>query len=121
MEDAEKSEWTSDPWTLTVRDRALYGRGTARNKGPLICWFHAILAYQTQRMPIPINLKFIVCSTHEKGCMGLENLLYTQRIAFLRTVDFVAVTGSEWLTSSLPCLTYGAVGIGHFEVRNINN
>lgn len=49
--------WTTDPFELIERDKILYGRGTAKMKGPLLCFIHAIETYKAQGLDIPVNVK----------------------------------------------------------------
>ena len=50
---------SSNPFEMIERAGKLYGRGTARMKGPLLCFIHAIESYQTLKIPLPVNVKII--------------------------------------------------------------
>ena len=43
---------------LTRVGDKLYGRGSTDDKGPVIGWLHAIQAYKTLGIDLPVNLKF---------------------------------------------------------------
>ena len=49
--------WDSDPFTLVEKDEKLYGRGSSDDKGPVLCWLHALEAYQALGEDIPVNIK----------------------------------------------------------------
>lgn len=40
--------WDSEPFVLTERNGKLYGRGSSDDKGPVLCWLHAIEAFQVR-------------------------------------------------------------------------
>lgn len=49
--------WDTEPFTLVEKDEKLYGRGSTDDKGPVLCWIHALQAYQDLGEEIPVNLK----------------------------------------------------------------
>lgn len=117
VKSATAGEWsTDDPWDVVQSDGVLHGRGTCRGKGPLLSWLHAIEAYVMQRLPLPVNIKFIVEGMSERNCFGLEEFLYTKRITFLKGIDYVLINQSEWLNDTIPCISYGTCGICQFDL-----
>lgn len=116
VKNADAKTWATDPWTITQKGGELFGRGACKGKAPLLSWFHAIEAFLMQKVPLPVNLKFIIEGMSEMNCFGLEDFLYTQRITFLKNIDFVCVNESEWLNSTIPCISYGTCGICQYEL-----
>lgn len=116
VKNAKRSEWATDPWDLTLQGGILYGRGTCKSKMPLLSWFHAVEAHLMQKIALPVNLKFIIEGMSEMNCFGLEDFLFTQRITFMRGIDFVHVNKSEWMNSTIPCISYGTCGICQFTL-----
>jgi nonspecific dipeptidase len=51
--------WDTDPFTLVEKDDKLYGRGSTDDKGPVLCWLHALQAYQAVGEDIPVNVKVV--------------------------------------------------------------
>lgn len=49
--------WDTDPFELVEKDGKLFGRGSTDDKGPVLCWIHALQAYQAIGEKIPVNLK----------------------------------------------------------------
>lgn len=49
--------WDTDPFTLIEKDGKLFGRGSTDDKGPVLCWIHALEAYNATGEDIPVNLK----------------------------------------------------------------
>lgn len=106
----EEQTWRTDPWTLTQVEKSIFGKGVSYGKGPMICWFHAIEAYQKKKMSLPVNIKFIVESMHEYKSEGLEDLLKLVKSIFLTNIDSIVLNHSEWLGEKYPCLSYGITG-----------
>lgn len=51
--------WNSQPFQLVEKNEKLYGRGATDDKGPVLGWLHAIQAYQSCNIEIPVNLKVL--------------------------------------------------------------
>lgn len=49
--------WDTEPFELTEIDGKLFGRGSTDDKGPVICWLHAIRTLQENGIDLPVNLK----------------------------------------------------------------
>jgi len=65
-------EWKSPPYTLTVKNERLYGRGVSDNKGPLVAnLFGVQTAFEAGYEP-NCNIRFIVEGEEEAGSMNLE-------------------------------------------------
>jgi nonspecific dipeptidase len=105
--------WDSEPFELTERDGKLYGRGASDDKGPVLCWVHALEGYQTLGMEIPVNLKFVFEGMEESGSEGLDDLLFARK-DFFKDVDYVCISDNYWLGTDKPCITYGLRGICYF-------
>lgn len=101
---------------MEERDKIIYGRGVRAGKGPLLCWFHIVLAFQERDVEFPVNLKFCIESMRHQECKGLEEFLATRKQDFFYNVDYLVVCESEWLGEKYPCIVYGTVGLLHFEV-----
>ncbi|KAK4877594.1 hypothetical protein RN001_010100 [Aquatica leii] len=107
--------WASPPFELTERDGKLYGRGATDDKGPVLCWFHALEAFQATGK-IPVNVKFVLESMEECGSKGLEELLIAEK-QFFDNVDYVCISDNYWLGTERPTLTYALRGICYFHVE----
>lgn len=106
--------WDTEPFVLTEKDGKLYGRGASDDKGPVLCWIHAIEGYQALNIPIPCNLKFVFEGMEESGSEGLDELLLARKDTFLSDVDYVCISDNYWLGKEKPCITYGLRGICYF-------
>ncbi|KAG5887433.1 hypothetical protein JTB14_024632 [Gonioctena quinquepunctata] len=109
--------WDSEPFELTERDGKLYGRGSSDDKGPVLCWLHAIEAFKATGQEIPVNIKFVFEGMEESGSVGLEKLLYDEKEKFLANVDYVCISDNYWLGTTKPCITYGLRGVCYFFIE----
>uniref|UniRef100_S4RXJ5 Carnosine dipeptidase 2 n=1 Tax=Petromyzon marinus TaxID=7757 RepID=S4RXJ5_PETMA len=106
--------WDSDPYVLTEKDGKLYGRGVSDNKAPVLAWLNSIEAFRSIGQPLPVNLRLVFESLEEVGSMGLAELLARRRHTFLRDVEHMCVSDSEWLSVGVPALSYGLRGNCYF-------
>ncbi|XP_017781520.1 PREDICTED: cytosolic non-specific dipeptidase-like [Nicrophorus vespilloides] len=108
--------WRTDPWKVDHNNKTIYGCGVAQGKGPLISWFHTIMAIKHQELQLPVNIKFIIESMYHQNSEGMKDFLMTQKQEFLSDIDYVVVCDSEWLGDKYPCVSYGCVGFIHYDV-----
>ncbi|XP_014210492.1 cytosolic non-specific dipeptidase [Copidosoma floridanum] len=109
--------WDTDPFELVEKDGKLYGRGSTDDKGPVLCWLHALQAYQAVGEEIPVNLKFVFEGMEESGSEGLDEFLWSRKDNFLKGVDFVCISDNYWLGTTKPCITYGLRGLCYFHLE----
>lgn len=118
VQPALKSDgWNTEPFVLTEKDGKLYGRGATDDKGPVLCWIHALEAYKKIGVSVPVNLKFVFEGMEESGSEGLDDLLYAEKDGFLKGVDYVCISDNYWLGTEKPCITYGLRGITYFFIE----
>lgn len=55
----QEDGWDTEPFTLVENNGKLYGRGSTDDKGPVLCWIHALEGYQALGISIPVNIKVI--------------------------------------------------------------
>lgn len=107
------SNWNTDPWILTVRKDKMFGRGVFEVKFPLLTILHTIESYKHK---LPINLKLIIEGMSQMTNFGLEPFLYSHRLDFIKGIDYVMVMDGEWYKPKLPCIIYGTVGVGQYQL-----
>ncbi|KYN42157.1 Cytosolic non-specific dipeptidase [Trachymyrmex septentrionalis] len=112
-----KDGWDTEPFTLTEKDGKLYGRGSTDDKGPVLCWIHALQAYKATEIEIPVNLKFVFEGMEESGSEGLDELLWEKKDSFLKNVDYICISDNYWLGTKKPCITYGLRGICYYQIE----
>jgi acetylornithine deacetylase len=69
----EGQNWVSDPFTLTLRDNKLYGRGSCDMKGFLACVLASVPLFKSRKLNEPIHI--IVSYDEEIGCTGVRPLI----------------------------------------------
>ncbi|XP_077432736.1 cytosolic non-specific dipeptidase [Vanacampus margaritifer] len=105
--------WATDPFNLTDLNGNLYGRGASDNKAPVLAWIHAVEAYKSLNMELPVNVKFIVEGMEETGSNGLDAMIQSHKDTFFSDVDYIIISDCGWL-SRKPALTYGTRGNCYF-------
>lgn len=109
--------WDTEPFVLTEKNGKLYGRGSSDDKGPVICWIHALEAYKALKIDVPVNVKFVFEGMEESGSEGLDDLLFAEQGKFLSNVDYVCISDNYWLGTDKPCITYGLRGVCYFFIE----
>ncbi|QKP78890.1 acetylornithine deacetylase [Methyloligella sp. GL2] len=69
----EGQTWTSDPFTLTLRDGKLYGRGACDMKGFLACVLASVPSFQSADLKEPIHI--LLSYDEEVGCVGVRPMI----------------------------------------------
>ncbi|XP_060068837.1 cytosolic non-specific dipeptidase-like [Ylistrum balloti] len=103
-----------DPFKAVEKDGKIYGRGSTDDKGPVLAWINCLEAMKINKMPVPVNLKFMFEGMEECGSDGLDDLVNNSKEGFLKDVDFVCISDNYWLGKKKPCVTYGLRGICYF-------
>lgn len=70
---ANKSEWSSDPYKLTLKDNRYYGRGTTDMKGFISIVLALTPWFQEQKLVNPIHVA--LSYDEEVGCLGVGPLI----------------------------------------------
>ena len=88
--------WDTEPFTLVERNGKLFGRGSTDDKGPVLCWIHALQAYKAIGIDIPVNLK--VCPIVNFLCV---NFILYLIIIFINCKFSVCVTFVKYFPISV--------------------
>ncbi|MGT2926069.1 M20/M25/M40 family metallo-hydrolase [Streptococcus cuniculipharyngis] len=67
--------WTSDPFTLTVRDDVIYGRGVDDDKGHITARLSALVKVLQDQGDLPVNVIFIMEGAEESASVDLDKYL----------------------------------------------
>jgi acetylornithine deacetylase len=93
-------DWSSDPFRLTARGEAVYGRGTADMKGFLACALAAVDRAVRRQLCAPLQLAFSY--DEEIGCVGVRSLI--EALATFDTRPALCIVGEP---------TMMKVAVGH--------
>lgn len=69
----EGQNWSSDPFTLALRDDKLYARGSCDMKGFIACVLASMPLFKSRKLKDPIHI--IVSYDEEIGCTGVRPLI----------------------------------------------
>jgi acetylornithine deacetylase/succinyl-diaminopimelate desuccinylase-like protein len=107
--------WTTPPFTPTLRDGVIYGRGVADNKGPSFSHVAGIADTLREHGDLPVNLILLIEGEEEIGSTHLEPFLSAHRDEL--RCDIIAISDTGMVAPGVPTFTYGLRGITALEVR----
>nr|ACO11201.1 Cytosolic non-specific dipeptidase [Caligus rogercresseyi] len=96
----------------------LYGSISMDSKITFLSWIHAIGALKEGLRDLPVNIKFILNGMGESnGSLALEEILENMKDTFfVKDIDFICISGNDWLGKEGPCLCHGMRGNVYFEL-----
>ncbi|WP_373110812.1 M20/M25/M40 family metallo-hydrolase [Streptococcus anginosus] len=80
--------WTDDPFTLSIRDGSMYGRGVDDDKGHIIARLTAVQKYLQKHKSLPVNVIFMMEGAEESASVDLEKYLAKHK-ALLQGADLL--------------------------------
>ncbi|MDQ6526740.1 M20/M25/M40 family metallo-hydrolase [Nocardioides sp. LHD-245] len=107
--------WTSAPFTPTLRDGRLYGRGSADNKGQHLSVLHGLQALLAARPDLPVDLSVVIDGEEEITSPSLGPVLAAHRVAV--GSDLVVATDGAKHRSGAPTVVRGCRGLVYVEVE----
>lgn len=111
----DRSAWTSPPFEPTVRDEAIYGRGSADNKGQFMAHAFALDALRSVGDDLPANVVLLLEGNEETGSNGLvEGLRASTEL--MADVDLVIIADGPTFQTGRPMVAYGNRGVLAVEV-----
>ena len=72
--------WTDDPFTLSIRDGGMYGRGVDDDKGHINARLTAMQKYLQKHKTIPVNVIFMMEGAEESASVDLEKYLAKHKV-----------------------------------------
>ena len=64
--------WNTDPFTMTMIDNKIFGRGVSDDKGPMVCAFYALKVIMDSKIPLNKRIRIVVGSNEENGSKCLD-------------------------------------------------
>ncbi|MGH7524410.1 MAG: dipeptidase [Gemmatimonadales bacterium] len=107
-------KWNSPPFTPTVRDGRLYGRGVSDDKGPMLIPIKVAEAFFAADRPLPINVKWMIEGEEEIGSPHLESFIAQHRDLLAADV-VLSADGGMWRIDE-PSLTLSNRGLAGLEL-----
>lgn len=106
--------WLSPPFEPTIRDGAIYARGSADDKGQLMTHLAAVRCWKETGSPWPCRIKFIIEGEEEIGSPSLPDLL--RQYASDLACDYVILSDTAKLNADTPALAYATRGLVYKEI-----
>lgn len=110
----DEALWESPPFAPEVRDGAIYGRGTADDKGQLFAHLIAAEAWLKTAGYLPTRLKFIIEGEEEISSPNLEAVLREHREEL--ACNWAMISDTTKFDAKTPAITYGTRGIVYKEI-----
>lgn len=111
----DESLWDSPPFEPTIRDGAVYARGSADDKGQLLTHVFAAQSWIAKAGKLPLRIKFVVEGEEEIGSPNLGGVLkaHKDRLA----CDYVVLSDTPKYNADIPAITYGTKGMVYKEIN----
>ncbi|MBY0528995.1 MAG: M20/M25/M40 family metallo-hydrolase [Rhabdochlamydiaceae bacterium] len=93
VQPVEPSDWDTDPFTLTTKEKAVYARGAADNKGGVMATLAMLRMAQKRGQTLP-NIKILFEGEEESGSPHLLQLFEQER-DFLKADAMVVMDGED--------------------------
>ncbi|MBQ7227640.1 MAG: Sapep family Mn(2+)-dependent dipeptidase [Clostridia bacterium] len=96
--------WSTDPFTLTIENGKLYGRGVSDDKGPMIACLHALKRLAEERANLGARVRLIVGCNEENGSSCIEHYVRNQElptVSFTPDSDFPVVASEKGIVHVL--------------------
>ncbi len=110
------SKWESDPFKLTRKNNALFGRGVADNKGNIVSRIIAVKQVLDEEGALPIGVKFVIEGEEEAGSPHLEEILLHRKDFFRDVIGVIWEFGGFNKDGSIT-ITLGLKGILYMELK----
>ncbi|NLE77629.1 MAG: M20/M25/M40 family metallo-hydrolase [Chloroflexi bacterium] len=109
VQPAGEPEWRFGPFSATIHDGRMYGRGTVDDKGALIATMQAARAYLECGLRPPVTVKFLFEGEEEMSSPSLRDVLVRRR-AFLES-DALGNFGDNVWEDGRPRVVCGLKGL----------
>jgi len=108
-------EWKYEPFSGTVADGKVYGRGVVDNKGNLVSRLKAVQAFLETFGNVPVNIKFVVDGEEEIGSPNLEPIVKKYKQLFSADAAIWEFGGTD--RRGRPHLYLGLKGVLSVELQ----
>jgi len=106
--------WLTGPFDPVVRDGKIICRGSADDKGQVLCAIAAAEAWNRAAESLPVNLKMLIEGEEEVGSKNLPGVIhrYKDRLA----CDYVVIHDGAQFGEDCPAITAATKGLVYKEI-----
>jgi acetylornithine deacetylase/succinyl-diaminopimelate desuccinylase-like protein len=115
VSDAPRAQWRTQPFSPTIKDSNLYGRGSSDDKGQLFSHLKALESYLKTGGALPVNVKCIFEGEEEIGSTHL--LPFVARNARALRSNAAVISDTRMLSPQQPAISYSQRGGLRAEVE----
>jgi acetylornithine deacetylase/succinyl-diaminopimelate desuccinylase-like protein len=101
-------EWRTPPFSPTIQNNNILGRGSADDKGQLFAHIKAIESYLQSKCALPLNVKCIFEGEEEIGSTNLHSFIARNRKALRASAAVISDT--RMLAADRPAISYAQRG-----------
>ncbi len=112
--EGDEKLWHTGPFVPTVQDGKIVCRGSADDKGQLLCAIVAAEAWNKTAGELPINLKFCIEGEEETGSKNLKGLIEKHRDRL--ACDYVLIHDTAQFSLEQPAVTVATKGLIYKEI-----
>lgn len=90
--------WKYPPFSATIKDNRIYGRGALDNKGPLMAAFYGLIAFKKLNIPLKRPIRIIFGTNEESGMNDIKYYLQKEKaplMGFTPDNKFPAIYGER--------------------------
>jgi acetylornithine deacetylase/succinyl-diaminopimelate desuccinylase-like protein len=113
--EAPLDDWHTPPFTLTVKDGVMYGRGVCDDKGELVYRLQAVEAWLATQGDLPLQLKFVIEGEEEVGSVNLDR--WAEEHQAMLSADGCLWEGGGYDDEGRVLFAEGCKGIAYFELH----
>ena len=110
----DESLWDSPAFEPTIRNGAIFARGSADDKGQVLTHLFAAEAWMKVAGELPGRVKFLIEGEEEIGSPNLSGLV--RQHADRLKCDYVALSDTPKLDADTPAITYGTKGMIYKQI-----
>lgn len=106
--------WKSPAFEPTLREGAIFARGSADDKGQVMTHLAAMQCWHATGQPLPVRIKFLIEGEEEIGSPNLP--AFVRQNAERLSCDYVVLSDTGKLATGMPALAHASRGLVYKEV-----